>query len=530
MPIPFLLTGLGVTAGIIGAGGHIAAKETNEKAQELYDEAENLYNGAKISLEQAQSQTESSLLNLGYSKKNVLDSSIKQFLQVYDRIKHVEISESVGLNEIYKFNINNQEVLQLRKMSDIYQSALSNSATGAVTGAVIALAASGSLPIMTGTLSIAGTALMAGEVGVAAGLAGSALSFGAAMTPLTAIAAPVLLFTGISSSIKADENLEKARTMYAEAEAAVEKMKISEVMCIAISDRADMLNELLEELNVMFCECTILLDNIIRKKTGIFKGKKININKLTEEEIKLIAVTRSLAGAVKSVIDTPILSKEGSLSDDIENIYNNTTNRLQDFRNEVKEVKSYDYSVNVISQKQKIENNNGSEKTSTSSILNAVRNLIVFMLASISAIINGTLIGWFTVFPIIILLFMNTRTTSNFFKFIKNISKFMIGIDFCLLLYIICQVTSDMWTFIIFDIVLGAIFFVLFGASIENKGNSCGNLRKLTQNIFSCLFFTTVAIVVFSILYGLIGFSFNISIIITEILFIPFAYICLFLL
>ena len=46
---------------------------------------------------------------------------------------------------------------------------------------------------------------------------------GLAMTPLAAIAAPVVLFTGISSSFKADENLEKAKTMYAEAEAARQK-------------------------------------------------------------------------------------------------------------------------------------------------------------------------------------------------------------------------------------------------------------------------------------------------------------------
>lgn len=33
MPIPFLLAGLGVAAGVIGAGGHLSAKETNERAE-----------------------------------------------------------------------------------------------------------------------------------------------------------------------------------------------------------------------------------------------------------------------------------------------------------------------------------------------------------------------------------------------------------------------------------------------------------------------------------------------------------------
>ena len=99
---------------------------------------------------------------------------------------------------------------------------------------------------------------------------------GLAMTPLAAIAAPVVLFTGISSSFKADENLEKAKTMYAEAEAAAEKMKISETLCTAISDRSKMFDGLLHELDDMFRDCTVLLEVMIYKKTGIFKGKVVD--------------------------------------------------------------------------------------------------------------------------------------------------------------------------------------------------------------------------------------------------------------
>ncbi|MDD6402359.1 MAG: NINE protein [Lachnospiraceae bacterium] len=345
MPIPFLLAGLGVAAGVIGASGHISAKETNEKAQRISEDAQDLYNRSKASLEEAQSNTESALLRLGYSKKNVLDSSIKQFLQSYDKIKHINFKESVGINEISKFAIDNQEAIQLREMSNIYQSALSSGATGAATGAVIALAASGSLPLVTGVLSTAGTALVAGEVGVAAGLAGSALSFGAAMTPLAAIAAPVILFTGISSSIKADENLEKARCMYAEAEAACEKMETAETLCRAIVRKADMFDGVLGELNVMFAECARLLDGVVKKKTGLFNNKKVSSSDFTEEELKLIAVTRALAGAVKSVIDTPILSKDGVLTNESENVYQESVNMLPEFKQQVQEVKSYNFNV-----------------------------------------------------------------------------------------------------------------------------------------------------------------------------------------
>jgi len=331
MPIPFLLAGLGVAAGVIGAGGHISAKETNEQAQRLSQDAQDLYNGAKASLEAAQTKTEQALLKLGYTKKNVLESSVRQFVQAFDRIKNIQLGDSLGLNELSKFSIDEHEVIKLQEMSNIYQSSFSSGATGATAGAVIALAASGSLPIVTGTLSAAGSALMAGEVGMAAGFAGSALSFGAAMTPLAAIAAPVVLFTGISASLKADENLEKARTMYSQAESASEKMHISQTLCTAITDRSCMYNNLLEDLNKMFSYCTELLDGVTKKKTGVFGNKRIKAEDLSLEERKLAAVTRALAGAVKTVIDTPILAKDGSLSAEGQQVYTDTRKCLPVF-------------------------------------------------------------------------------------------------------------------------------------------------------------------------------------------------------
>lgn len=343
MPIPFLLAGLSAVAGLAGLGGHMSAKEMNEKAQNISMEAQELYNASKASLEKVQNETEKSLLKLGYSKKKTLDYSMKQFLDLYERIKHISIRESVGLNEISNFKIEPQDVIQLREMSNIYSSSIKSGATGAAAGAVVALAASGSLSIVTSGLSIAGSFLAAGEVSAAAGIAGSALSFGAAMTPLAAIAAPVVLFTGISASMKADENLEKAQAMHAEAEAACEKMKVSETLCKAISDRSEMFNDLLVQLDGMFSECTSLLEEVIRKKYKRIFKKEITSDDFSDNDLKLVAVTRSLAGAVKAVIDTPILTKDGNISDESQEIYNQTTYKLPDFSKAVEEVKAIDY-------------------------------------------------------------------------------------------------------------------------------------------------------------------------------------------
>lgn len=380
MPLPFLLTGLGVAAGLLGVGGHLSAKETNEKAQGIAENARELYNNAKHSLEEAQNETERNLLTLGYEKKNVLDTSMKQFLSTYDKIKHIQVTESVGINEISKFVIDSQDAIEIRQLTDIYSSSIKSGVTGAAAGTIIALAASGALPIVTGTLATAGSALLAGEVGAAVGIAGSALSFGAAMTPLAAVAAPVVLFTGISASMKADENLEKAVAMHAEAEAAAEKMQISEVLCYAISERAEMFNDLLVELNEMFAECSGLLAGVVKKKQGRIFKKKLTSDDFSEEDIKLIAVTRSLAGAVKAVIDTPILSEDGEISYEGSEVYEQTVGSLPSLGQAVDEIRDVDYEVKPVTVKTEAE-----KRERKNGILKWTRNVAAIVLGVVFA-------------------------------------------------------------------------------------------------------------------------------------------------
>ncbi len=345
MPIPFLLAGAAVAAGAIGALGHKEAKETNERAERMCNDAQELYENSKRSLELSKNEMEKSLLKLGNTKKKTLDSSMSQFIESYGRVKDIEFEESIGLNEISNLRISSQDIVELVNMSNIYDSTIKSGAAGAATGAIITLAASGSLPIITSTLGAAGTALAIGEVGMAASLAGSAISLGAAMTPLTAIAAPVVMFTGISASIKADENLEKARAMYSQATAASEEMKISQTLCESISERSYMFDALLIELDKIFSGCTALLDGVTRRKMGIFKNKKVSYNDLTLEEKKLLMVTGSLAKAVKTIIDTPMLNEDGNLSFKLERVYNDIKKQLPGFIDNGEEVKSIDYGI-----------------------------------------------------------------------------------------------------------------------------------------------------------------------------------------
>lgn len=319
MPLPFLLVGAAAAAGI---GTHINAKKKNEEAQNLINSAERLYNNTKKILDIAKNKTEISLVGLEISKKKVLQSSMKQFLKAYSRVKKVQIKESEGLEELSKFSLTPSDIVQIQNMTNIYESNLKVGTIGAATG--VALTA-----LTTTTL---------------AGAAG----FASFLSPVAAVAAPALLFTGISASIKAEENLEKARVMYSETSIAVEKMKTAETMCNAITKRTEMFDDLLFSLNKIFAECARYMDSVTRSKVGLFKGWNIKPEKINEQEMKLIAITRALAGAVKAIIDTPVLGASGDLDSTSYDKYNEIKGQLQNFTLISNEVKSVNYGVKML--------------------------------------------------------------------------------------------------------------------------------------------------------------------------------------
>lgn len=536
MPIPFLVTGLAIgCAAAVGLGAKKDAQETNEIAQNYADKAQKIYNDAKQSLEKAQIQTENSLLKLGNSKKRVLETSINQFLLAYERIKNIELSESIGLNEIKKFKLESQDAIQLREMSDIYESAFSSGVAGAATGAVIALAASGSLPIASGVLSTAGGAFFAGEVGAAAGIASSALSFGAAFTPLAAIAAPAMLFSGLNSKMKADENFEKAYTMYSEAKVAVEKMKTSETLCMAISKRADMFNNLLNELNVLFSQCTGLLDSVTRKKTGLFKNKTIDVRTLSKDEMELLYVTRSLAGAVKAVIDTPILTKNGNVSAKSLTVYNETKKELPQISSNVQTINSYDFKVKpsvIVPKKQNPYNDANSKETVSSQ--STVRNLIAIIAGwfAYSYIHNMALDSYsFSIiaFTAIVLLIMNNETTSKIFKLVKNLCCIALGSGFCLLFFDKCSDIMNMEHYIIYNIITCIVSLIVTAVCIPERGKSTNSIKRTLLRIFSCILFFALAILIFAFLNKVLGVPYNFTMAITIIIYFVLAIISSFI-
>ena len=418
MPLPFLIAG----ALAIGVGAHIKAKVDNNEAESLICTAKNIYEDAKRSMEIAQNNTAQALARLGQNKKSVLDTSMTQFLRSYEHVKPISMQLTTGINELDKFSFDEQTIIQVREMTNIYNNALKGVAAGATTGVLVSLGASGAGLVGAG-LATAGKALLAGEIGTVAAAAGSTASLAASLTPFAAVAAPVVMFTGISAAFNASDNLDKAKTSYSEAKAAAEQMKVAETLCNGIEKRSDMFNDLLTSLNNMFIECSGRMIAVVDKKrtSFLFFKKRIKSEDLTEDEIKLFAVTRSLAGAIKAVLDTPIMTKDGELDDSSQIIYEETQEKMPLLVQQVEQVKSIDYNVKPA---KIVSDNSGEASTSQNTdigsaalgigiILAAIFAIYYFFPYSLGIIVAGllykilpkTLIKWVLIIAFVIFLF-----------------------------------------------------------------------------------------------------------------------------
>lgn len=347
MPIPFLL-GAAAVLGLAGAAAHVSASSTNDKAKATAAEARHIYYDEKNLLDTAKSKAQSSLTALGEAKKDILLGAMQDFMSVYIKLKNAGLKETAGIDELNNFAINEADFPQIQKMTALYKSAESAATTGAAIGAIgtmAGLAASGEAAATLATAGTAGTAILAGEIGTA-GAAASALA-----APLAAIAAPAVLFTGISAMMNADDNLDKANEAYAQAKLAVEQMKNQEILCNAICQRSELFRSLMESLSMMFIPCVSMMTEVVRRKErkgflGFIFKRRLKSTDFTENEMRLFAVTRAIAGAIKSVIDTPMLlnaSGETKITEESATVYQKARITFSQLKSQVNTLKSVDF-------------------------------------------------------------------------------------------------------------------------------------------------------------------------------------------
>lgn len=456
-----------IIAGAMAVGGGIAhhkAKKTNEEAEAIIANAEILYDEEKEELEISTNKAKKAMTSLGQSKQKVLKTSMVRFLRGWERIKDIQFTESNAITEIKNFTISTADVVQINSLVNINTSSFKAGASAAAAGGFVAIAA------------------------------------GSVAVPVVAVftAAPALLFSGLSKCKKAQENYENALVTKYQVEEAVEKMKTSQTLYKAITKRSEMFESLLLELDLLFSRCAYALDKLTRKKNRQIKKMKTE-NVFTEEELKLLAVTRSLAGAIKAILDTPILTEKGSLSKGWDSKYKEIESTVPSFSTDVKLIENKGVVPSVapkISRKE--------SKSMGDLAKEIIRNIFGLLLSFAGAgcfyyFFNNQQITYSTnstfyssiVLTICLLLFIKADSSYSFFRIIRNLSCIGLSILATMGMLILSNFIgpTKFWV----DILIGFIAFLCFAFFYNLLDTHRSNILRLLVKFFGFILLMAAA-------------------------------------
>lgn len=234
------------------------------------------------------------------------------------------------MEELKNLHIDANTFQELKELSNFAIEVAGGAAAGAVGGALTALGAYGAA--MTFASASTGTAIasLSGAAATNATLAffggGSLAAGGLGMAGGMAVlgglvAGPALMVMGFITGAKSQEKLENELSNKAQAEEIVESLNAAAAQCSAIRRRTYMFYNLLAHLDSYFLPQIWEMQDII-------KNEGVDYRTYKQESKKAIAVAASTACTIKSVLDTPILTEEGELTESSKKISMEISERI----------------------------------------------------------------------------------------------------------------------------------------------------------------------------------------------------------
>ncbi len=316
MPIPLLFLGIAAVTAAVGTGKSIKAVSDQKDATDTNDRANRIVDLATSAANLSRKNSGNAVTALGEKKIWILDKGIQPFLKSFDKIHNIDFTPSQGLQEIKNMKMDKQSFEELGQMQTMASSIAGGITGGSVLGATTAFGAYGAVSALasasTGT-AIASLSGVAASNATLAFLGGGTLAAGGlgvaggTMVLGGLVAGPALAVMGFIVGAKASANRDEAYSNLSKAEAFEEEMKTVRVLCKGIRMRAALFERLLIKLDGIFEPNVLRMNQIIRKSGTDYSN-------YSDADKKIVIASMSTASAIKAVLDTPILTEDGKIT------------------------------------------------------------------------------------------------------------------------------------------------------------------------------------------------------------------------
>lgn len=323
---------LGGTA--LGALGKGVAGFSQNRAIQKIKTAQTEYAHAFQSFEEASSQTQQSICRVVNLKKKIMENHMKHFLRSYKRLNpNISFKNSSGLDELQRFIPEKQEFRDLRVSANVY--ARFNQSRLGEKAANVAL-------VMVQDGTVKNISHHVKNIRYAERIKDSDLKRASSddlkiasigvLSQFSTIAVEFAM-EGLSDAISSMRKLNEATQYAAQYNNYTQQLKLNKTKVEAIGRYADIHINLLEKYLTLLSIYIPRTVKIISKKDNFLHFGRIKQQKFTMEELQIMAFTFSLVGAVKAIIDSPIIAENGEVYSQEDPSFEKAKSSISSFEN-----------------------------------------------------------------------------------------------------------------------------------------------------------------------------------------------------